>query len=106
MTTYGPEVAFDLPSGDDRVQQLLVATSCEYGDTQRYRDGVGVDEDLRVALREAITAATHGRVDPSGFELHCINHSGARVEITGSFTPEEELSGDFESFATQEGGSA
>lgn len=105
MSTYGPEVTFDLPSGDDRVQDLLDAADCDYGETQRYRNGVEVGDDLRTALQEAIGPATHGRVNLSGFELHTIDHSAARVEITGSFAVSEDLPGDFESFA-QQGGQA
>jgi len=102
MSTYGPEVTFDLPSGDDRVQQLADTADVEYGDTQHYRQGDDVDDDLRAALREAILPATHGRVDLSGFELHTIDHSAARVEITGSFELTEPPA-DFESFARQGG---
>jgi hypothetical protein len=99
MSTYGPELTFDLPSGDERVQELLDAADIEHGETQRYRDG-HVGEDLRAALRAAIRPATHDRVSLSGFELHFIEHSAARVEITGSFGLQEPPS-DFDAFATE-----
>jgi hypothetical protein len=101
MSTYGPELAFDLPSGDDRVRQLVDAADLDHGDTQHYRRGDDVDDDLRAALCEAILPATHGRVDLSGFELHTID-AGTRVEITGSFELTEPPA-DFESFARQGG---
>jgi hypothetical protein len=100
VSTYGPEVTFDLPSGDDRVRQLVEAADVEYGETQHYRRGDDVDEDLRAALREAIKPATHDRVSLSGFELHTIDHAAARVEITGSFDLTEPPS-DFDAFATE-----
>ncbi|WP_135829988.1 hypothetical protein [Halorussus halobius] len=99
MSTYGPEVTFDLPSGDDRVQQLVDAADLDHGDTQHYRDGQAVDDDLHDALAGVITTATHDRVDLSGFELHTID-VGTRVEITGSFSLSEPAS-DFETFATE-----
>ncbi|WP_435175706.1 hypothetical protein [Halorussus sp. AFM4] len=102
MSTYRPEVTFDLPSGDSRVQDLVEAADVDYGDTHHYRNDHDID-DLRSPLRETITAATHGAVDPAGFELHTIDHAAARVEITGSFVAGEDLPSDFESFATQGG---
>jgi hypothetical protein len=100
VSTYGPEIVFDLPSGDERVQELLDAADCEYGETQRYRRSDDVDDDLRTALEAAIKPATHDRVSLSGFELHTIEHSAARVEITGSFGLQEPPS-DFDAFATE-----
>ncbi len=103
MSTYGPEVTFDLPSGDDRVQQLVEVADVEHGGTQHYRNGEYVDDDLRDALHEAVRAATHGRVDLSGFELQTIDHAAARVEITGSFGLSDDLPSEFEEFAKQGG---
>lgn len=104
MSTYGPEVTVDLPSGDERVEQLVDVADLEHGDKRHFRDGRDVDDELRAALAGAIKPATHGRVDLSGFELHTIEYSAARVEITGSFGLSEPPN-DFESFA-REGGSA
>ena len=102
MSTYGPEIVLDLPSGDDRVQELVEVADVEYGDSHHYRRGDDVDDDLRRALREAIMPATHGRVDLSGFELHTIEWTTARVKITGSFGLEEPPA-EFESFVRQGG---
>ena len=106
MSTYGPEVTFDLPSGDERVRQLVEAADLDHGDTQHYRKGRDVDDNLQTALAEALGPATHNRVNLAGFELHTLDSREGRVKITGSFGPAEDLPTDFESFATQEGGSA
>jgi hypothetical protein len=105
MSTYGPEVVFDLPSGDDRVQQLLEAADIEYGSSRHYRSGDHVEDDVTTALHEAVTQATKGHVQLDGFELHSITYETARVEITGGFGLVDDLANDFESFA-KEGGSA
>ncbi|WP_134668981.1 hypothetical protein [Halorussus marinus] len=105
MRTYGPEVTFDFPSGDDRVQVLVEAVGLDYGESHHFWNSHDVDDELRQALQEAITVATHGRVDLFGFELHTIDHTAARVEITGSFGVSDDLPSDFESFA-KEGGHA
>ena len=103
MSTYGPEVTFDLPSGDERVQQLVEVADLTLRDTRHYRDGQ-VDEDLARAVKAAVAAATNGEVPLEAFDLHTIDSSTtARVEIVGSFTGGEPLSKDFEAFATQGG---
>jgi hypothetical protein len=91
---------FALPSGDPPDPSLWQAADCDYGETQHYRDEVAVDDDLRAALHAAIKPATHDRVSLSGFELHTIDHSAARVEITGSFGLQEPPN-DFDAFATE-----
>ena len=102
--TYQPEVAFDLPSGDDRVEAVLAAAEIPYGDTQHYRSSDQVSDELARAVREALDAATDGHVDATAFELNTIDFAGARVEIKGTFETEQ-LPDDFDAFA-KEGGSA
>ncbi|WP_135852588.1 hypothetical protein [Halorussus salinus] len=98
--TYGPEVTFDLPSGDDRVQDLLDAAGVEYGDAVHYRTTPVADE-ITEALEAAVARATKGYIDLSEFDLHTINYESARVEITGSFGHPTPAS-DFESFTGEE----
>ena len=103
MSTYGPEVRFDLPSCDERVQQLVEVADLTLRDTRHYRDGQ-VDEELKRAVTEAVGAATAGQVNLDAFELHTIDSSPtARVEIVGSFPVGESLPEDSESFVRQGG---
>jgi hypothetical protein len=107
MSTYGPEVVFDLPSGDERVQDLLDVADIDRGpnaeDRRHFRQREQITENVATALTEVIRQATAGHVRLDGFELHRIAHEGARVKLTGSFGPVEDLADDFESFA-QTGG--
>jgi hypothetical protein len=94
-------MTLDVPSGDDRVQDLLAAADIDHGGARLYRSGTPSD-DVKTVLADVITAATRGHVSLDGFELHTISHDSARVEITGSFDFVDPAD-DFESFAQTEG---
>jgi len=66
---------------------------------RRFRRRKQIPDDVATALTEVIRQATTGHVRLDGFELQSIAHEGARVKLTGSFGPVEDLTDDFENFA-------
>lgn len=90
--TYGPEVEFDLPGGNDPARAVQEAADVELRETQRYAmDSDLVTDALDEAVREAIRESTFGTLDPTGpMDLLSITRGVTRTEIRVRFPNPEE----------------
>lgn len=82
MSTYGPEVTFDLPSGSDAAEKVRQAAGVEVRETQQWRKNDEAPDDVRAAIGDALRAAYGGWIQPWKLLPREVEYSPSRVKVT------------------------
>ncbi|AGM11780.1 hypothetical protein M201_gp03 [Haloarcula californiae tailed virus 2] len=82
-STYGPQVVFDLPSGEDAAQRIASTCGLESGEATTWGKHSGeAPDDVRSAIGDALMAAYGGWVDPWALLPRRVDYDAARLEVT------------------------
>lgn len=83
MSTYGPQIVFDLPSGGDAAQQVASACALDAHESETWGKHSGeAPDDVRAAIGDALRATYGGWVDPWTLLPRRVEYGPARVEVT------------------------
>lgn len=89
-STYGPEVTFDLPSGEDAAQQVADACGLSPHESERWsKRGGEAPDDTRAAIHDALRYEYGGWVDGWQMLPRKVEYGGARLEVT--MVPEDDV---------------
>jgi len=83
-STYGPQVMFDLPSGEDAAQRIASTCGLEQpGESTTWGKHSGeAPDDVRSAIYDALRAAYGGWVEAWELLPRRVEYSSARLEVT------------------------
>lgn len=90
MSTYGPTVVFDLPSGGDAAQRVAEAAGVFHRETETWGKHSGeAPDDVRAAIGDALRHEFGGWVDPWSLLPRRVEYGAARIEV--EMVPESDV---------------
>ena len=81
-STYGPQVTFDLPSGEDAAQRIADTVGLEDGEYETWAQGGEAPDDVRSALYDALRHEYDHGIDAWSLLPRRVEWDGARVTVT------------------------
>lgn len=81
-STYGPQVTFDLPSGEDAAQRIADTVGLEDGEYETWAQGGEAPDDVRSALYDALRHEFDHGIDAWSLLPRRVEWDGARVTVT------------------------
>lgn len=81
-STYGPQVTFDLPSGEAAAEHIRETLGLGNGEQVQWSKRNECPDDVRSALGDALRHEYGGWVNPWELLPREVRHDGARVRVT------------------------